>query len=75
MYRLRFIMLHFLNVVKERLDQREEIAEGRFLPEALLMPLHGIPFDDQNPVLRFLLSAQQAVARQCLEPCRIGSAL
>jgi hypothetical protein len=39
------------------------------------MPLHGIPFDDQNPVLRFLLSAQQAVARQCLEPCRIGSAL
>jgi hypothetical protein len=36
-------MLHFLDVVEERFDEREELAEGRLFAKTLLMPLHRIP--------------------------------
>src|SRR5262245_56206026 len=55
-------MFHFLNAVEERPDERKELTERRLPAKTLFVALHGIPFDEQNPVLRLFMSAQQAVA-------------
>src|SRR5262245_56416758 len=62
----RFIMLHFLNAVEECPYERKKLPESRLFAKTLLMPLHRIPLDEQNPVVRLFVPAQQAVAETML---------